>query len=160
MNFDDLGRCYELGYKFQQENPEYILVHGYLTNSLPPYQTIDHCWCMKDDIVYDPVFRKKYIWNEYQKLFNAEIEKEYTITEALEMLAKTHKYGGWHEIKKFDSDKLYNEDGSLKEEYRNYEELYEVYVKERQKLGKEYMSFNEYKSYYNELLEYAVKNSR
>lgn len=113
-----LGRCYELSYNYIMAHPEYILVHGYITNIIPPYQIIDHAWCMKDDVVYDAVLEKEYKREIYESMFRAEIAKQYTWVEAMKMADKTETYGCWHEVKDLNLDKYYDDDRQLKQEYK------------------------------------------
>lgn len=111
MDKSRVGECYKLNYEYIMMHPEYILVHGYITNIIPPYQTIDHAWCMKDNLVYDAVHDKEYEWEIYQSLFRAEIAKQYTILEY-------ETYGCWHKTKILNLDKYYDKDRNLKEKYR------------------------------------------
>lgn len=117
MKEENLGKCYELGYQYLSTHTDYILVHGYITNKFkPPFQTLDHCWLYKDDVVYDPVHEEEYPKIVYNALFGAESAKEYTFAEALKLANETEHYGCWHEVKDLDIDKYY-ENGKLKDEY-------------------------------------------
>ena len=160
MDLQKLGSCYELGYEFQQKNPEYTLVHGYLTNSSYPYQTIDHCWCMIDNFVYDAVMEEFFNWDIYKKIYGAEIERQYNVVESTDMAAKTGRYGGWYEMKIFDSDKYYDSDGALNKEYVNYKEDYENYLKKCEMSGEEHLNFEHYKEYFDKQIEVNIKNFR
>ena len=108
MNKNNIGRCYELNYKFVTNHHDYILVHGYITNLFPPYQTLDHAWCMKDNIVYDAVQEKEYELEAYNTIFKAEIDKQYTIEEVFECALKYGTYGCWHELRDLNLEKYYN----------------------------------------------------
>jgi len=157
MSLENLGFCYELGYKFQQVHPEYILVHGYITNQSFPYQTIDHCWCMQDDIVYDATTYEEFTWEFFEKNYGAEIEWRYTAIEAKEMALKYGRPGGWHEIRKFESDKYYNDDGSLKKEFRDFKGIYDKYLTEHKSDVKNILSYDEYKDMCNKQIEENLK---
>ena len=117
MKNNNIGRCYELNFLFQVRNPDYKLVHGYITSIFPPYQTIDHAWCIKGDIVYDAVLEKEFPKIVYDGLYKTEIGVIYTHEEAMNKTLETGHYGYWHKIKDLELDKHY-ENGKLKEEFR------------------------------------------
>ena len=114
---NNIGRCYELNFLFQVSNPNYKLVHGYITSKFPPYQTIDHAWCIKGDMVYDAVLEKEYHKMVYNGIYNPEVAVIYTHEEAMDKALKTGIYGCWHEVRDLELDKHY-ENGKLKEEFR------------------------------------------
>ena len=114
---DNIGRCYELSFLFQVENPDYNLVHGYITSIYPPYQTIDHAWCVKGDIIYDAVLKQEYPKIVYDGLYKTEIGVVYTYKEAIGKALETDTYGYWHEVRDLELDKYYD-NGKLKEEFR------------------------------------------
>lgn len=118
INMDNLGRCYELSFKYLVKHPDWQLVHGYITNIFPPHQTIDHAWCMKDDIIYDVVYEEEFSILVYKGLFKCETEKVYTYNEAMQNYEESGQCGCWHEIKKLDSDKYYHKDGRIKKKYK------------------------------------------
>ena len=119
MKMENLGKCYQLGYQYQQKHPEWILVHGYITNFQYPYQTIDHCWLIKDNIVYDPVIEEEYPEYVYNTLFKAKAIKKYNCREAIEKALETGHYGCWHETDDSDIKKYYDDNGNLKKEFKN-----------------------------------------
>ena len=49
----NLGKCYELNWKFVSEHPDYKLVHGYITSRQG--NTLDHAWSENDTEVHDAV---------------------------------------------------------------------------------------------------------
>ena len=118
INLNNLGRCYELSFKYQQINPEWKLVYGYITNKFPPFQTIDHAWCMKNGIVHDEIYEADFEEEIYKALFDFKIEKEYTYEEVMVKYEESNGRVVWHEINSFDSDKYYDENGRIKEEYK------------------------------------------
>ena len=118
VNLNNLGRCYELSFKYQQRNPEWKLIHGYITNKFPPFQIIDHAWCMKNGIIHDEIFEADIEEKIYKALFDFKIEKEYTYEEAMVNWEKSNGLVVWYEISNFDNDKFYDENGRIKEEYK------------------------------------------
>jgi hypothetical protein len=118
MNTNNIGRCYELNFLYQVAHPDYILVHGYITNPFPPNQTIDHTWCMKDNKVYDAVKKEEYDWELYQALYSAEIVKQYNSNEAMDKGLEKGTYGCWHKVKDLNLDQYYKNDRNLKKEYK------------------------------------------
>ena len=114
---NNIGRCYELNFLFQVKNPDYKLVHGYITSIFPPYQTIDHAWCVKDDIIYDAVSEKEFLKIVYDGLYKTEIGVVYTQKEAMNKALEIGHYGYWHNIRDLQLDKHYD-NGKLKEEFR------------------------------------------
>lgn len=114
----NVGLCYQLSYQFQQRHMDYTLVHGYITNPFPPYQTIDHAWCMKDNKVYDAVYEKEFDWLVYEGLYKTEIEKKYSYKEAMELASKSNHYGAWHPIRDLNLS-FYDEKGKLKSQWKN-----------------------------------------
>ena len=113
----NIGRCYELNFLFQVRNPGYKLVHGYITSILPPYQTIDHTWCIKGDIIYDAVMEKEFPKIVYDGLYKTEIGVIYTCKEAMNKALETGIYGCWHEVRNLELEKCYD-NGKLKEKFR------------------------------------------
>lgn len=116
MKIENIGKCYQLGYQYQQNNHEWILIHGYITNIKYPYQTIDHCWLEKDNIIYDPVHEEEYPKIIYNALFKTKVVKMYTYIEAIEKALEFGHYGCWHETDDKDIEKYY-ENGKLKNEF-------------------------------------------
>ena len=114
---NNIGRCYELNFLFMASNQGYKLVHGYITSIFPPYQTIDHAWCERDNTVYDAVLEKEYPKLAYYGLYKAEVGVIYIYGEAMNKALETRNYGCWHEVRDLKLDKHY-ENGKLKEEFR------------------------------------------
>jgi len=86
---------------------------------IPPNQTIDHAWCIKDDIVRDAVHEKDFPIVVYNALFSPKIVKEYSFGEVIAMMNKFGTYGPWHEVEGFSGD-FYDEFGNLRDEYKGY----------------------------------------
>jgi hypothetical protein len=117
MNKANIGRCYELSFLYQVRNPDWILVHGYITNILPPFQTIDHAWCKKDNIIYDAVQEKSFSIEQNETIFKAQAKKEYIHDEALELWENSNGRVLWHDIQDIDIEKYYDENGNIKKGY-------------------------------------------
>lgn len=94
---DNLGKCYELSWQYVTRKHDYNLIHGYITQKQTNI-TIDHAWTEKGDEVYDPVMEKSFPKVVYYALFNVEIAKIYTSSEANKNGAKFGTYGPWHKI--------------------------------------------------------------
>ena len=92
-----LGRCYELSWQFVMDNPNWNLIHGYITTR-DLSKTIDHAWCETGDMVFDPVVNIKWPKDAYYRFFNAEKEKEYSFKDAIQNGSLTGHYGPWHDI--------------------------------------------------------------
>jgi len=116
---DNLGRCYELSFKYLISHSDWKLVHGYITNIFPPHQTIDHAWCIKNDIIYDVIYEEEFPLQVYQSLFKCEVENVYTYDEAIEKYEEFGHCGCWYEPKKLKSDEYYDKDGVLKKKYKD-----------------------------------------
>ena len=93
-----LGKCYQLSWQTISRDPNYKLVHGYITDRIKTGRTIDHAWLETGTVVYDPVMDKKYQKDVYYAMFGAEAVKTYTAKEASAYGAKTGHYGPWHKI--------------------------------------------------------------
>ena len=117
INPKNIGKCYELSLQFVLSHPDWNLIHGYITNKQPPFQMIDHSWCVKDDIVRDVVFEKDFPIVVHDALFSPKIIKEYTFDEVIDMMNKFGTYGPWHEVELFDRD-YYDEFGKLRDKYK------------------------------------------
>lgn len=118
INMNNLGRCYELSFKYLISHPDWQLVHGYITSKWYPYQTIDHAWCIKDDTIYDVIYKEEFPIQLYKGLFNCEVEKIYSYDEAMQKYEKSGHCGCWHEVKELNDSKYYDKDGNLKNKYR------------------------------------------
>lgn len=95
-----LGKCYELSYQFATNN-DWALVHGYITDRLGKTgHTIDHAWCIKNGIVFDPVMNVEYPVQVYERLYGAEVAKVYNTSQILDNALKHKHYGPWHKIDK------------------------------------------------------------
>jgi len=116
INHSKIGKCYELSLQFVLRHQDWKLVHGYITNRHPPFQTIDHAWCTKGDIVRDEIFENEFSVDVHKVLFNPKVIKEYTFDKMVAMMNKFETYGPWHKIKS-PSEKYYDENGNLKDEY-------------------------------------------
>lgn len=88
-----LGRCYELAYLTQQDNPDWTLVHGEVDDGHG--RTIGHAWIEKEDEVYDAVFDSVFSKASYRLERWAVVFEEYTRTEAALLLVKTNNTGPW-----------------------------------------------------------------
>jgi hypothetical protein len=99
-------------------NSEWKLIHGYITNRFPPYQTIDHAWCIKDGLIHDEIFETDFDEIVYKGLFDFKIIKQYIYEEAMKKYEESGGYVMWHEIPKSKSDIYYDEEGKLKKEYK------------------------------------------
>jgi len=117
INQDNLGKCYELSLQFILSHRDWKLVHGTITNLYPPFQTIDHAWCIKDDIIRDEVHEKDFPIVVYNALFSAKIFKEYTFNETISKMNEFETYGPWHDIERY-SPEYYTKDGKLKSKYK------------------------------------------
>jgi len=117
INQDNLGKCYELSLQFILSHHDYKLVHGTITNLYPPFQTIDHAWCIKDDIIRDAVHEKDFPIIVYNALFNAKVVKEYSFDEVIDMMNEFETYGPWHDIERYNPE-YYTKDGKLKSKYK------------------------------------------
>jgi hypothetical protein len=118
INMNNLGRCYELAFKYLISHSDWELVHGYITNKFPPFQTIDHAWCMKDGVIHDEIFETDFDEIVYKALFDFQIVKEYNYEEAMKKNEESNGHVMWHEIPKSESDKYYDDTGNLKGEYK------------------------------------------
>lgn len=94
-----IGRCFELNYKYVQENEDYSLVHGYITDlrKHPPV-TIPHAWSKKDSVVYDAVLDEEMDAEVYKYFFQAEEKYTYSACEALQASMSDKTYGNWEEL--------------------------------------------------------------
>lgn len=88
-----LGRCYELAYLTQQDNPDWTLVHGEVDDGHG--RAIGHAWIEKEDEVYDAVFDSVFSKASYRIERWAVVFEEYTRTEAALLLVKTKNMGPW-----------------------------------------------------------------
>ena len=87
------GRCYELAYLTQQDNPDWTLVHGEADDGHG--RAIGHAWIEKEDEVYDAVLDLIFLKAAYRLDRWAAVFEEYTRTEAALLLVKTKKMGPW-----------------------------------------------------------------
>lgn len=94
---DNLGKCYQLSWRWVTSHRDYKLVHGYISKQGSDI-CIDHAWVEKGNEVYDPVMEKEFPKAVYYTLFQAETAKVYSSSEASNMGAKTGVYGPWHKI--------------------------------------------------------------
>lgn len=91
-----LGKCYQLSWQFVVSNPNWYLVHGYLTD-FDHGRVIDHAWCEKENKVFDPVLDKTYSKDLYYALYQVEMVSDFSSEKAMERGAETGVYGPWHE---------------------------------------------------------------
>ena len=96
---DRLGKCYMYAYKFVEKNPSYLLVHGYIKDSIHG-RVIDHAWAehKSGNKVYDPTTDQFYNTLEYVRLLNPEVVERYTRDEMWEKALDTGVFGPWHDI--------------------------------------------------------------
>lgn len=118
MKDENIGRCFELSLEYQAKNPEYILVHGIITNLFPPYQSIYHAWCEKDGMIYDAVMENEYPEIVYNALFKAKAVHKYNIDSAILKTLINKTYGFWDEMPEINEYKYYDQNGKLKPEFR------------------------------------------
>jgi hypothetical protein len=97
---DRLGRCFELNYKFVMANPEYLLVHGYITNfKVKPPVSIAHAWCKSENTIYDAVLNTSCEANAYHAFYDAEEVYVYNAKEAEISTLVNDTYGPWEELR-------------------------------------------------------------
>jgi len=122
INQDKIGKCYELSLQFILSNHDYKLVHGTITNLYPPFQTIDHAWCIKDDIIRDAVHEKDFPIVVYNALFNAKVIKEYSFNEVIDMMNEFGTYGPWGDVDEVDgiNGDFYDKNGNIRDEWKGY----------------------------------------
>ena len=82
------GRCYELAFKTQADNPEWILIHGYAGGVL-------HAWLERDNEVYCSVLDRRQQKSEYESAYGTVIHAKYSREEAACLLIKTRHFGPW-----------------------------------------------------------------
>lgn len=109
---ENMGNCYMLNYQYVNNNKDWTLIHGYITFPGRTYPIIPHAWCLKDDMVYDAVLGQKMKWEHYKALYRAEIDKQYSFKEMLNLALKYKTYGPWHVEKDLDLS-CYDKDGKL-----------------------------------------------
>jgi hypothetical protein len=85
------------------KNPEYLLVHGIITdNKFGTNKSLDHAWVEKDGEVYDPVTDIRMPKEVYYNLYSAEAVAIYTFEEMIEIALKEGTYGVWDQkLKEF-----------------------------------------------------------
>ena len=69
------------------------------------------------------------------------------------MALKYGRPGRWHEIRKFESDKYYNDDGTLKKEFRDFQGMYNKYLFEHKSDMGNILSYAEYEDICNKQIE-------
>jgi len=91
------GQCFELGTKFQWDNPDWNLVHATLYPRMGPFENevYFHCYAEKGDAVYDPVFGALYNRGSYEKYYSISDKRSYTSKEAMNWMMKTKVFGSW-----------------------------------------------------------------
>jgi len=87
------GRCYELAYLTQQDNPDWTLVHGEVNDGHGC--AIGHAWIEKEEEIYDAVLDSVFSKASYRLERWAVAFEEYTRTEAALLLIKTKNMGPW-----------------------------------------------------------------
>jgi hypothetical protein len=80
------GRCFELAYLTQQDNPEWILIHGIADNT-------PHAWLEKNEEIYDAVLNRRMSKTDYQLTHGAIPDKEYSHLEAAILAVKMKHFG-------------------------------------------------------------------
>lgn len=109
---ENIGECYILNYRYIVDNKDWKLVHGYITFPGRTHPVIPHAWCLRDDIVYDAVLGREMKWEHYKALYRAEVDRQYTFKETLDMAVKYKTYGPWHNGKELDLS-CYDDSGKL-----------------------------------------------
>jgi len=117
INRSKIGKCYELSLQYILANPNWKLIHGYISNQQPPNQTIDHAWCINGDKIHDEIFEKDFHTDLYTALFAPKIVKKYKFNEMIEKMNEFETYGPWHDVDEFNED-YYDEYGDLRDEYK------------------------------------------
>lgn len=116
---DRLGRCYELagktlcgwdGWTAAEGKENAVLIHGRILSRNPQLGLIGHAWVEYDDallldsgvpyrtrMAHDPVMGDTLPVRAYRAIVSAEVEIEYTLHEAMVLMAETEHYGPWHD---------------------------------------------------------------
>lgn len=86
------GRCYELAYRFQSDDPAWLLVHGTVRIN---GSHSGHAWLERDGSVYDVVLDITARRAEYVTRFAAVTLAAYSRKEAAEHALATRHFGPW-----------------------------------------------------------------
>lgn len=91
------GRCYELSAQFMFDNEDWILVHATLYPRLGKFadREYKHAFVEQDWVLFDPVFNKFYVKEQYYEYNRVTDAKKYTIDEMCKMMLKKKTYGDW-----------------------------------------------------------------
>jgi len=91
------GRCYELAGRFQQENPEWVLVHADTLPPTGPYAgtTFDHAFVERDGVVFDPVFAELFPAQEFYTVYGVTNTRKFDARTAAGLLLKENHWGPW-----------------------------------------------------------------
>jgi len=91
------GRCYEIGYKFVEDNPSWILVHAVINPPTGRFKGLPypHCFCENDTYIYDPVLDVVYQKNEYYSVYKITDAIRYDLVTAAKTMVQNKHYGPW-----------------------------------------------------------------
>ena len=102
-NYRNRGaRCYEIGGKFQQDNPDWLLVHATLTPQCGKFEGKKylHCFNENGETVYDPVLNKMFDRAQYYHDMRVVGEQKYDHVTASRMMMRANHWGPWDDISK------------------------------------------------------------
>jgi len=88
------GHCFKNSYKYIKNNPDWVLVHGTVVKPLDG-KRIDHAWCEKDDLVYDPTQNLHCSKEKYVSFLDAVVNNVYDQEQAMINSIKYRSYGPW-----------------------------------------------------------------
>lgn len=95
-----LGDCYYKAYKYQEQNPNVILVHGLVAGQGKLKGiTYTHAWCEDGDIIIDMTLKsnlqKSFNKNIYYLLGNIKTTFRYSYNQRIEKSFQFRTYGPW-----------------------------------------------------------------
>jgi hypothetical protein len=95
-------RCWEIAWRFVDDNPDWTLVHGKLNLSAfllgSMYANYDHAWAKRGDYIFDPNHNGFFSKKEWKEFRPKEIKTYSAYTASREMLNPKHgkcHYGPW-----------------------------------------------------------------
>ena len=90
-------RCYQLAGVFQQDNPEWVLVHADTLPPTGPYAgtTFDHAFVERDGVVFDPIFAEFYPVQEFYAVYGVTNARRFDHDTAVHLLLKENHWGPW-----------------------------------------------------------------
>jgi len=90
------GRCFEASLRYQDDHPEWLLVHA-LVYHVPSDQIMIHAWCERGEEVFDASLGRSFVRSRYYTIHAIRHKYVYAWDEMAALAVASGTYGPWEQ---------------------------------------------------------------